>query len=71
MSVRRFFRLLRVNPHAKTRPSAPDSLAKTAKDALHSRGGGDMASFSGSDNVYQQIADSHERYADSFDKEKK
>ena len=69
MSLRRFLRLLWRNPEAGTAPKAPDSLARTAKDAMHMRGSNQQAGgFSGSSAVYDQIAKGHENYAKSFKK---
>ena len=69
MSLRRFFRLLLNKNWQPPAPSVDDSLAKTAKDASHMRGGGPGGvAFSGTSNLYKQIEEGHENYAKSFKK---
>ncbi len=71
MSLRRFFRLLLRDPG----PSGVDhSLAKTAKDALHIRGGsgqgggGGGGGFSATSTAYKHVEEGHKNYAESFKK---
>ena len=71
MSLRRFLRLL-LDKNWQP-PTVDDSLAKTAKDALHSRGpgmggSGSLGSYGATDAVYKHIAEGHENYAKSFKK---
>ena len=72
MSLRRFFRLLLNKNWQPPVSSVDDSLAKTAKDATHIRGGGPGGSggvsFSGTSNLYKHIEEGHENYAKSFKK---
>lgn len=73
MSLRRFFRLLLNKNWQPPAPSVDDSLAKTAKDALHSSGPGmggtgSLGSYGATDAVYTQIAEGHQNYAKSFKK---
>ncbi len=52
----------------RVRPRAPDSLARTAKHALHnSRAAGNAATLS-SERAYGLVAEGHENYAKSFEK---
>lgn len=70
MSLRRFFHLLRTNRPPDPASGVDDSLARTAKEAMHVRGtcahGG--AAHSGTEAVYKQIAKGHKNYAKSFKK---
>lgn len=68
MSLRRFFRLLTDRKWVPP-SSVDDSLARTAKDAVHVRGHGIFGSvggFSSTSRVYEHIAEGHENYAKSF-----
>ena len=52
-------------------PTVDDSLAKTAKDAMHMRGGdpgSGGSGFSGTSGLYEHIGEGHENYAKSFKK---
>lgn len=71
MGVRRSPRLLFDKDGQPPVPTLDNSLAKTAKDALHSRAErGLFAGFSSTGAVYEHIAEGHENYAKSFEKEK-
>lgn len=71
VSLRQFFRLLRSRRLPDPASGVDDSLARTAKDALHTRGGsgGHGIGFSGTSAAYEQIEKGHENYAKSFDEE--
>lgn len=74
MGVRRFLRLLFDKDWRPPVPTLDNSLAKTAKDAIHvTRGGsggpGWSGGFSGTSKIYDHIAEGHEDYAKSFEKE--
>lgn len=67
MSLRRFFRLLRTNRLPAS--GVDDSLARTAKDAMHIRGGNKSGThYYGTEAVYKHIAEGHKNYAKSFKK---
>ena len=71
MSLRRFFRLLLNKNWQPSVPTVDDSLAKTARDAMHMRGGDPGSGgtgFSGTSDLYKYIGEGHENYAKSFKK---
>ena len=69
--LRRFFRLLLDKNWQPPVASADDSLAKTAKDALHVRGErGAGGQFTSTGAVYKHIAEGHQNYAKSFKKKR-
>lgn len=68
MSLRQFFRLLRSRRLPDPASGVDDSLARTAKDALHMHGR-HGSGFSGTSAVYEQIEKGRENYAKSFDEE--
>ena len=67
MSLRHFFRLLRSHRPLDPASGVDDSLARTAKDAMHVRGDR-SGTYSGTEAVYKQIAKGHKNYAESFKK---
>ncbi|MDE0370421.1 MAG: hypothetical protein OXI84_09820 [bacterium] len=74
MNLRRFFRLLldviRILLGKNRRPpvgSVDDSLARTAKDAVH-LGGPRGYGFSPTSKVYEHIEKGHKNYAKSFER---
>lgn len=70
MSLRGFFRLLLSRRLPNPASGVDDSLARTAKDALHMRGASHQkGGFSGTSAVYEHIEKGHENYAKSFDEE--
>lgn len=71
MSLRQFFRLLRSRRSPDPASGVDDSLARTAKDAMHVRGAGPGApgGGSGSSAVYEQIEKGYENYTKSFNEE--
>ena len=74
MGMRQFLRLLLNKNWRPSVPDVDDSLAKTAKDALHIRGGAPGGSggvgFSGTGDAYNRIGEGHQNYAKSFKKKK-
>ena len=72
LNLRGFLRAFRSRKGMANRPKAPTSLADTARDAMHVRGGnmGSGGGFSGTEAVTKAIADGHEAYQKSF-KDKK
>ena len=66
MSLRRFLRLL-LDKNWQP-PTVDDSLAKTARDALHFRAPRGSGGFASSGAVYEHIAEGHENYTKSFKK---
>ena len=68
MSLRRFFRLLRSDRPLDPASGVDDSLARTAKEAMHIRGNRSGTAYSGTEAVYKQIAKGHKNYAKSFKK---
>lgn len=70
MGMRRFLRLLLDKDWQPPTPNVDDSLARTAKDALHVRGPNNFGEggFSSTGGVYEQITEGHENYAKSFKK---
>ncbi|MCE2525639.1 MAG: hypothetical protein J4F99_06770 [Acidimicrobiia bacterium] len=64
MSLRRFFRLLRHNPHPS--PRVDDSLAKTVKDASHV--GASTRHYVLRTNAERLITKGHKDYVKSFKK---
>jgi len=77
VSLRRFFRLLldifRILLDKNRRPlvgSVDDSLAKTAKDAVHLGGfrSPGFSSSSSTSKVYEHIEKGHKNYAKSFER---
>lgn len=70
MSLRGFFRLLLSRRLPNPASGVDDSLARTAKDALHMRGAASQkGGFSGTSAVYEHIEKGYENYAKSFDEE--
>ena len=71
MGMRQFLRLL-LNKNWQPRvPDVDDSLAKTAKDALHMAGGSrgvGVGGSSGTSAAYKRIGEGHKNYAKSFKK---
>lgn len=67
MSLKSFFRLLRTNRPPNPASGVDDSLARTAKDAMHVRGDR-SGTYSGTEAVYKHIAKGHKNYAKSFKK---
>lgn len=68
MSLKSFFRLLRTNRPLNPASGVDDSLARTAKEAMHVRGSrGGAVSYS-TEAVYKHIAKGHKNYAKSFKK---
>lgn len=68
MSLRSFFRLLRSGRLPDPASGVDDSLARTAKEAMHIRASKGGTAFSGTEAVYKQIAKGHKNYAKSFKK---
>ena len=70
MSLRNFFRLLLSRRLPNPASGVDDSLARTAKDALHIRGmSHQKGGLSSTSAVYEHIEKGHENYAKSFDEE--
>jgi len=69
MSLRSFFRLLRSDRLPDPASGVDDSLARTAKEAMHIRGSQGGLQYHGTEAVYKHIAKGHKNYTESFDKE--
>lgn len=69
LSLRRFFRLVLDRKWQPPLESVDDSLARTARDALHVRGQANNAGgFSSTSRVYDHIAKGYKDYVKSFKK---
>ena len=69
---RRIDRFMREHAVRSQRGSGVDwSVAKTAREAMHVRGGNSSAGGSGRNNVVEQVGKGHKNYAASFEKDKK
>ena len=68
MGMQQFLRLLLNKNWQPPVPDVDDSLAKTARDALHFRAPRGTGGFNSSEAVYEQIGKGHKNYAKSFKK---
>ena len=71
MSLRRFLRLLVDKNWQPPVGSVDDSLAKTAKDAVHVQGFRSTSGFSSTSKVYEHIEKGHKNYVQSFKKKRR